>query len=325
MKVNLNFILALLVTASSFVLTGCPSDSTDDPNPGSGPSNWQGKLIHDWSSSIREYNFSSKADPELYEGRMPNRLANGSTIYVSGVFERLQMTNAAGTQTTVLYNPQSTSAVYGPQISPDGTKIAFTHKLSSWYTSKYPVKDGTVIIDIAGNYVAGISGRYNPVWLPDGRLVVAGDFTYNYDAPSRPSENAGLYIATLNGTSATLTNINPTLSNPTPLLPSVSPDGKQVAFILNKHLWKMNLDGSNLKQVTASDNDNEESFSTWSPDGKNIAVWTYKTFETTYYTAIAIVPSDPANPVVLKNDADIWPRDNQGYRLSGGQGNISWK
>lgn len=325
MKRKYNFIITLLLAAGSFVFTGCPGDKDDNPSPSGGAEAWQGKLVHDWSSSIREYNFASKANPELFEGRMPNRLANGNTLYVSGVFERLQTTNAAGTQTTVIYNSGHTSSVYGPQISPDGTKIAFTHKIYDWYLSKYPVKDGTVIIDLAGNYIAGIPGRYNPVWLPDGRLVVAGDFTYNYEAPSRPSANAGLYLATLNGTTASLTNINPTLSNPTPLLPSVSPDGKQVAFILNKHLWKMNLDGSNLKQVTASDNDNEESFSTWSPDGKYIAVWTYKTFELTYYTAIAIVPADPANPVVLKNEAKIWPRDNQGYRLSGGQGNISWK
>ena len=78
-------------------------------------------------------------------------------------------------------------------------------------------------------------------------------------------------------------------------------------------------------QLTASDNDNEESFPTWSPDGKYIAVWSYKTFELSFYTAIAIVPSESAQPIVLKNDADIWPRDQQGYRLSGGRGNISWR
>ncbi len=105
-----------------------PADKADDPNPGSGSYNWQGKLIHDWPSSIQEYDFSSKADPELYEGRMPSRLANGSTIYVSGVFERLQMTNAAYTQTSVIYNSGNTSAVYGPQVSPDGTKIGFPIK-----------------------------------------------------------------------------------------------------------------------------------------------------------------------------------------------------
>ena len=325
-KFKSRLFLSLLIAGSTLFLSGC-GDNEDDaikPEQENPTTKWSGKLVHDWSSSIREYNFSTKADPELFEGRMPYRMPNGNTLHIGGVFQRLEMTNANGVQRTVIYNADETTAIYTPQLSPDGTKIAFTHR-KVFDPSKYPVKKGTVIIDLQGNYIAGIPDVYNAVWLPDGRLVVAGDFTSDGYAPSTPSANAGLHIATLNGTTATLSNINPTISNPTPLLPSVSPDGKRVAFILNKHVWTMNIDGTNLKQLTASDNDNEESYTTWSPDGKYVAVWSYKTFEITYYTAIAIVPSEPAQPIIMKNEADIWPRDQQGHRISGGQGSLSWR
>ena len=321
-------LLPFLFAFSALIFSGCGKDDdsvTPDPNQTENPTGpWSGKLIHDWSSSIREYDFATKADPELFDGRMPYRMPNGSTLHIGGVFERLEMTNANGVQKTVIYDAKETTAIYSPQLSPDGTRIAFTHR-KVFTPSQYPVTRGTVIIDLQGNYVAGIPDVYNATWLPDGRLVAAGDFSSDGYAPSTPAANAGLYIATITGNTATLTNINPTLSNPTPLHPAASPDGKRVAFIINKHVWTMNIDGSNLKQLTASDNDNEESFPTWSPDGKYIAVWSYKTFELSFYTAIAIVPSESAQPIVLKNDADIWPRDQQGYRLSGGRGNISWR
>ncbi|KAA9345521.1 DPP IV N-terminal domain-containing protein [Adhaeribacter soli] len=322
-----SLVLFFLVFTSSLAFTSCdkedsPKKNPDDPGQQAGV--WTGKLLHDWSASVREYNFSTKADPELFAGRMPHRLADGSTLHTSEYFERLEITNANGTQKRVIYNANETSAVYAPQVSPDGTKIAFTH-LKVYNPSAYPVKKGTVIIDMNGNYVAGIPDVYNAVWLPDGRLVVAGDFSSDGYAPSTPSAKAGLHIATITGNTATLTNINPSLANPTPLLPSVSPDGKRVAFVLNKHLWTINLDGTNMKQLTASDNDNEESFSVWSPDGKHIAVWSYKTFEISYYTAIAVVPSVVGEPVVLTNEAAVWPRDKDGYRISGGRGNLSWK
>lgn len=329
MKTRSTFrLFAFLLAFGAAFITGCSKDddsATPDPNPNPNPAGpWTGKLIHNWSSSVREYDFATQADPELFEGRMPYRMPNGNTLHIGGVYERLEMTNANGIQKTVIYNADETTAIYAPMLSPDGTKIAFTHR-KVFTPAKYPVLKGTVIIDLQGNYLAGIPDFYNATWLPDGRLVGAGDFSSDGSSLSTPAANAGLYLATLNGTGATLTNINPSLSNPSPLHPAASPDGKRVAFIINKHVWTMNLDGSNLKQLTASDNDNEESYPTWSPDGKYLAMWSYKTFELSFYTAIAIVPSEAAQPIVLKNDAEIWPRDQQNFRLSGGQGNISWR
>ena len=86
----------------------------------------------------------------------------------------------------------------------------------------------------------------------------------------------------------------------------------------------MNMDGSDARQITASGGDNIESFPAWSPDGKHIACWSFKTFEKSYYTAIAVVASDVRKPVKLEDDAPVWPRDKKGNRISGGSGQIAW-
>lgn len=66
-----------------------------------------------------------------------------------------------------------------------------------------------------------------------------------------------------------------TTSTATNVRPAWSPDGKSIAFQSNRdgpyHIFVMNSDGTNLRQLT-SGNDNDDRHPNWSPDGKTIAV-----------------------------------------------------
>ena len=79
MKLRSHFrLLPFLFAFSALIFSGCGKDDdsvTPDPNQTENPTGpWSGKLIHDWSSSIREYDFATKAEPELFDGRMPYRM-----------------------------------------------------------------------------------------------------------------------------------------------------------------------------------------------------------------------------------------------------------
>ena len=76
------------------------------------------------------------------------------------------------------------------------------------------------------------------------------------------------------------TNEQPLVTWPSDeIQPSISPDGKEVVFVSNKdqmayNLYKMNIDGSSVVQLTFGDLLNQSRFPRWSPDGKKI-VYTF--------------------------------------------------
>ncbi|RYF77587.1 MAG: hypothetical protein EON98_16245, partial [Chitinophagaceae bacterium] len=142
------------------------------------------------------------------------------------------------------------------------------------------------------------------------------------DDKVQTQDEAGIFLSSKNFSS--VKRIDPGFDDPAPTNVAVSPDGEQVAFIKNSHVWVMDIDGENARQITASGGDNAESFPAWSPDGKYIACWCFKTFEKTYYTAIAVVAANTKKPVKLTNEANVWPRDEKGKRISGGSHQFSW-
>lgn len=95
-----------------------------------------------------------------------------------------------------------------------------------------------------------------PSWSPDGSIYVQG----------WTSMNNGIYKVSADFTS--IQRIDPDLNNV--YSPSVSPDGKKIAFICNGKLWTMNPDGSNATQInTTIDN---FAMPTWSPDSRYVAL-----------------------------------------------------
>ncbi len=146
-----------------------------------------------------------------------------------------------------------------PRFSPDGTKIAFRAGSRSGATLSY----FTQVVSREGESLYFFKQRTRPGWMPDGRLVLASedgkaDLSISGQTPQEP-----------------LTAI-PNSSNTASF--SVHPNGKSIAFSrgLNggaRHIYVMNLDGSETEQVTTS-TASEENRVVFSPDGNELLVTT---------------------------------------------------
>ncbi|AYA36828.1 hypothetical protein D3Y59_07020 [Hymenobacter oligotrophus] len=318
------------------------------PAPAAAP--WKGTLVHGYTDDINVYDFASKADRTVLEkAQQPFCAADGDIYYVNDAFPKgkylIKKSNPSASQFRNVLdmsadNPEYKqaladysvirgtgisailSSMYDPKVSPDGKYLSVT--VLGYAGQAFPKNCVAVFDKATGKLVTKFDDKYYGNWLPDGRLLMSGAHkTVSTDGSIYTSPQPGIFL-----TDASLSNpqrIDQGLDDPAPYHATASPDGKRVAFVLNNHVWVMNLDGSNLKQLTAADNDNIETYPTWSPDGKHVACWAYKTFERSYYTAIAVVPSSAAAPVVLSDKAAVWPRDTKGYRISGGSNQFSWR
>jgi hypothetical protein len=134
-----------------------------------------------------------------------------------------------------------------PKLSPDGQRLVV-----SW-SDDIAVFDAVTVFGLDGSVVARIPGYTDWDWLPDGRLALA--------------RNNQIFVT------------DSTLAHPTPIgnaLPdavsgiAASPSGSRIAFAMDGHIWVEGIDGSGLKQLTASSA--TEISPAWSPDERYVAV-----------------------------------------------------
>lgn len=194
-------------------------------------------------------------------GNQPDRTPQDSFIYVTTDLDE----SADGVMVKTIVKGVDFPSGYNnnfsmPRLSPDGTMIAYESLDNFTYVVR---RDSGQLLSSFPAAQNSTYGFERPSWTQDGRIVAAGGFS-----------NPGLYIS--DAAFSTFTRFDPMLASPSE--PSVSPDGKRVAFIVNGHVGVINLDGSGFQQVTTGNG--EESYPAWSPDGTKLAAWNQYTLLT---------------------------------------------
>jgi hypothetical protein len=140
--------------------------------------------------------------------------------------------------------------------SPDGKLFSMRTRESAGLGE--PTFSYVYVFNAALDIVFKLRDYYHPTWLGNDRLVVAS--------------GSNLYTVTV-ATSPVVTRIGPDglgLPSEDTGLPSVSPDGRSIAFIQGEAVWRINLDGSGLAQLTRPKID--VGWPAWSPDGSRLIV-----------------------------------------------------
>lgn len=194
------------------------------------------------------------------------------------------------------------SSPNGWDISSDGTKmLQSTDDAASNYNKEFytitNLKDGTIVNQFVRN--SGYGNPTHPLFSPDMTLIAVPP---TFDASSRllilNMQGEVLHsVATIGGkkigrgicwmpdntvivsVGSTLYRLNKAFDYGNAITTfnfsewgdfTASPDGSKIAFEAKKHIWIMNADGSDAKQIT--DSDEEEAIPQFSPDGSHLLI-----------------------------------------------------
>lgn len=140
-----------------------------------------------------------------------------------------------------------------PAVSPDGARVALSILGRIWVV---PIAGGE-----ATELTAATSWDAAPAWSPDGRSLAY--------AQTLPAGTDIVVRAMSTGTSSVIHHVQGTV----PAL-EYTPDGSQLYYVEQRgqydaHLWRVDVDGQNAKQLTFTQNWHEWAF-TLSPDARQV-------------------------------------------------------
>jgi dipeptidyl aminopeptidase/acylaminoacyl peptidase len=208
--------------------------------------------------------------------------SNGPLVF--GIGATLVTANVDGSNRKTVVPTQSNFSAYEPAWSADGTKIAFANKQGGTGGIMYVNADGTGITRVTSDVNDG-----EPTWSPDGTKLA-----YIHVSTGRRR----LVISNLDGSG--LTVVTPTLER-TLDDPEWSPDGSRLAFSDFADIWVVNVDGSNLRNLTSGSNEPARADNpSWSPDGTRIAY----TYAITSVKTVA--PDGTGSTTVVANLGEVW-------------------
>jgi hypothetical protein len=226
---------------------------------------------------VEELDLESGEFSVKFDGLDPSRSRTGEVAFLSRLAPGFYADHAIvvadsrgvpGPQLFVCkhYSYSSERSCGSPKLAGDGRRVAFASRGGggSLCTNNYGMKwgDFVVVTDRRGGEVARFEGYTAPEWLPDGRLLMMGT----------QCRRGGVWVT--DASLRSLSRVDGDQVNVPAWAPAVSPDGRQVAFVLSNQLWSLSLTGRpELTQLTRLPK--SVMAATWSPDGRALAVLMY--------------------------------------------------
>jgi len=177
-------------------------------------------------------------------------------------------------------------------FSPDNSLLAFAYE-----DDNNDDRESVLVIDWQSDGYSRVfdEQEFDDVeWMPNGDLLLFAESEVYLSAFSGGTLGDPTHLFSLNGNN--------------PRHPDASPDGDKIAFTLGRHIWTVNIDGSELRQLTAM-SDRFESYPVWSLDGKYLVVQSHD--EDQDFGDYFIIAAD-AEVVPLWQDGEI----PQAHRLT---------
>lgn len=255
MKIERKIFLTVVLCLA---IVGC----TTSTNPTTSTNGMSGIIYYSSAGEMYRIQLSDQTKTQLFSNaRNPDMTAKGEILCVEGYpTTRIIFSDLSGANRRSLVVSES---YLGP------IHKYYLNKPRISYNQQYVVYEGdnvhnpnTYVVDAVTGALVATIGDYSvrqpmisPSWAPDGSIIVQG----------WTSMNNGLYRVAADF--STIERIDPNLSNV--YSPSVSPDGKTIAFIRDGMVYTMSSDGTNPIQHQTSGL--QFSMPTWSPDSKYIA------------------------------------------------------
>ena len=159
-----------------------------------------------------------------------------------------------------------------PAGSPDGRRITFRSRRGLTPDLYVMDSDGTNVIRLTRDNF----GERRPSWTPDGTRIAFSSLRFVVG-------NWEIYAMDADGNNS----INLTKHEMQDVDPAWSPDGRKIAFVSApnfgaqdpRHIFVMNADGKEMRNLTGDTNLKYNRHPTWSRDGRRIAFESQRVFE----------------------------------------------
>jgi hypothetical protein len=218
-----------------------------------------GKIVfRDWyrTKMIVRVDLTSGKEEAIADGNLPSAVGDRLLGYGDSTGAYVVRDWAGKVLHTIRFNEQ----FMGPVLSPDGTRLLGTVYRPGPQTqiggTTFPgvATLSAGVFDLSGREVVSIVGYDDGTWTPDGKIIATGALNapglFEIDPGTKAVRAIDAQVAA-------------------PFGPSVSPDGRTVAFVTGNKVWLIDRDGKNLRQLFQDGRSQQRP--AFSPDGTKVA------------------------------------------------------